>query len=137
MIRDVITVGEEASLAEIAALMETKRIKRLPVLSNDKIAGIISRANLVRALAAVDHEPATGVGDDRSIRTKVLTEFNGRDWARIWPTEVIVQDGIVHLWVSETRSPAEREALRVAAANVPGVRGVEQYITPVPIYPMY
>ena len=138
MTREVISAGEEADLAEVATLMETKRIKRVPVLRDGRLVGIISRANLVRALAAIDREPATGVtGDDRDIRAKLLTELNGREWARVWPEEIVVQDGIVHLWVSDTRSAVEREALRVAAENVSGVNRVEEHVVPVPIFPAF
>ena len=138
MTREVISVGEQAGLAEVTTLMETKRIKRVPVLRDGRLVGIISRANLVRALAAIDREPATGVtGDDRDIRAKLLTELNGREWARVWPEEIVVQDGIVHLWVSDTRSAVEREALRVAAENVSGVHRVEEHVVPVPIFPAF
>jgi CBS domain-containing protein len=135
MTREVISVGEEADLAEVATLMETKRIKRVPVLRDGQLVGIISRANLVRALAAIDREPATG-GDDRDIRAKLLTELKGRKWA-VWPEQIVVQDGIVHLWIADTRSAAEREAVRVAAENVSGVRRVEEHVVqmPVPVYP--
>ena len=138
MIREVISVGEEADLAAVATLMETKRIKRLPVLRDGRLVGIISRANLVRALAAIDREAGTGVaGDDRDIRAKLLTELNGREWARVWPEEIVVQGGIVHLWVSDTRSAVERDALRVAAENVSGVNRVEEHVVPVPIFPAF
>jgi CBS domain-containing protein len=138
MTRDVISVGEEADLAEIATLMETRRIKRVPVLRDGQLVGIISRANLVRAVAAIDHEPATGAAsDDREIHAKLLAELNGREWARVWPEEIIVQDGVVHLWISNTRPAAERGALRVAAENVPGVHRVEEHVVPVPIFPAF
>ena len=138
MTRQVISVGEEDNLADVATLMETKRIKRVPVLRDGQLVGIISRANLVRALAAIDRPPATVVaGDDRDIRAKLLTELNGREWARVWPEEIVVQDGIVHLWVSDARSAAERDALRVAAENVPGVRGVEEHVVAVPMFPVF
>ena len=134
----MISVDEEADLAEVATLMETKRIKRLPVLRDGRLVGIISRANLVRALAATDREPGTGVaGDDRDIRAKLLTELNGREWARVWPEEIVVQGGIVHLWVSDTRSEVERADLRVAAENVSGVIRVEEHVVPVPIFPAF
>ena len=138
MIREVISVGEEAGLAEVATLMETKRIKRVPVLRDGQLVGIISRANLVRALAAIDREPTVGAtGDDRDIRAKLLTELNGREWARVWAEEIVVKDGIVHLWVSDTRSAAERESLRVATENISGVRRVEEHVVPVPVFPAF
>jgi CBS domain-containing protein len=138
MTREVISVGETTDLAEVARLMETRRIKRVPVLRDGKLVGIISRANLVRALAAIDREPATGVaGDDRDIRARLLAELNGREWARVWPEDIVVQNGVVHLWISDDRPAAEREALRVAAENVPGVRQVEEHIAPIPIFPAF
>jgi CBS domain-containing protein len=138
MTRDVISVDETTDLAEVATLMETKRIKRVPVLRDGMLVGILSRANLVRAVAAIGREPATGApGGDREIRAKLLAELNGREWARVWPEEIVVQDGVVHLWISDTRPAAERGALRVAAENVPGVSRVEEHVVPVPIFPAY
>jgi len=138
MTREVISVDETADLTEVATLMETKRIKRVPVLRDGMLVGILSRANLVRAVAAIGREPATGAaGGDREIRAKLLAELNGREWARVWPEEIVVQDGVVHLWISDARPAAEREALRVVAANVPGVQRVEEHVAPVPIFPMF
>ena len=138
MTRDVISVDETTDLAEVATLMETKRIKRVPVLRDGMLVGILSRANLVRAMAASSREPATGAaGGDREIRAKLLAELNGREWARVWPEEIVVQDGVVHLWTSDTRPAAERGALRVAAENVPGVSRVEEHVVPVPIFPAF
>jgi len=138
MTREIISVGETTDLAEVATLMETKRIKRVPVLRDGMLVGILSRANLVRAMAAISREPATGAaGGDREIRAKLLAELNGREWARVWPEEIVVQDGVVHLWISDTRPAAERWALRVAAENVPGVSRVEEHVVPVPIFPAY
>jgi hypothetical protein len=135
MTRPVLSVGEETDLAEVATLMETKRIKRVPVLREGRIVGIVSRANLVRALAARSAPAPSGVHDDRAIRAAILAELNGREWARVWPEDIVVQGGTVHLWLSDDRSAAEREALRVAAANVAGVRHVVEHAVPVPVLP--
>jgi CBS domain-containing protein len=133
MTRAVISVDEETDLAEVAMLMETKRIKRVPVLRAGQLVGIISRANLVRALAASGGVLASSVGgDDRTIRASILRELNGREWVRVWPEDIVVQGGVVHLWLSDDRSEAEREALRIAAQNVAGVRQVEEHVVPVP-----
>jgi CBS domain-containing protein len=138
MTRDVISVDETTDLAEVATLMETKRIKRVPVLRDGMLVGIVSRANLVRAVAAISREPATSAaGGDREIRARLLAGLNGREWARVWPEEIVVQDGVVHLWISDARPAAEREALRVASENVPGVRRVEEHVVPVPVFPPY
>src|SRR5579883_2692822 len=126
MTRAVITVDAEADLAEVARVLETNRIKRVPVLRAGRLVGIISRANLVRALAAAEES------DDRAIRARLLAELNGREWARVWPEDIVVKDGVVHLWLSDDRSEDERAALRVAAENVPGVRRVEEHLVPAP-----
>lgn len=80
MTREVIAVTEETDLDEIADLLETNRIKRVPVVREGKVVGIVSRANLVRALAAVKIEPATGAeADDYTIRGKLLTELRAQE----------------------------------------------------------
>jgi CBS domain-containing protein len=137
MTRDVITVAETAALDEIANLLEINRIKRVPVVRDGKVVGIISRANLVRALAAMQTQPAaTEAGaDDRTIRQAVLAELRGQEWARFWAADILVRDGVVHLWCSDDRSEEHRQAMRVAAENAPGVRSVEMHIVSVPLNP--
>ncbi len=84
MTRDVITVTETTELDEIANLLETKRIKRVPVVRDGKLVGIVSRANLVRALAAVKSPPSADADtDDRTIRRKLLAELQGQEWAKV------------------------------------------------------
>jgi hypothetical protein len=73
MTPDVISVTETTELAEIAMLLETKRIKRVPVVRDGNLVGIVSRANLVRALAVVKNEPMTDTDrEDHAIRDKLL-----------------------------------------------------------------
>ena len=137
MTPDVISVTDTTDLAEIAMLLETKRIKRVPVVRDGKLVGIVSRANLVRALAAIKSGPPTdGDIDDRTIREKLLAELKGQEWFKmqewfkIWAADIIVRDRIVHFWLSQNQSEEERRALRVAAENIPGVRRVEEHIVP-------
>jgi CBS-domain-containing membrane protein len=136
MTREVITVTDTTELADIANLLETRRIKRVPVIKDGKLVGIVSRANLVRALAAAGSRLTDDTAtDDRTIRQRLLTELQGQEWVHTWASDIIVRDGVVHIWVSDDRPPEEREALRVAAENVAGVRGVEEHIVPVPLLP--
>jgi CBS domain-containing protein len=137
MTRGVVSVYETTPLTDVAALLETKRIKRVPVLRAGKLVGIISRANLVRALAAADVPEKTTVGDDRAVRAQLLTDLNRQAWAKLWAADIIVKDGIVHLWVGAERSPDELKALRVAAENTPGVKKVEEHLMPVPTFPAF
>ena len=132
---NVVSVTDTMELADVATLLETKRIKRVPVVCDGKIIGIISRANLVRALAATRSDPASEIdNDDRTIREELLTELMGQEWFKaqrwfkIWAADVIVKDGVVHFWLSNDQSEEERLALRVAAENIAGVRRVEEHI---------
>lgn len=134
MTRDVLSVTEETPVADIAVLLETNRIKRVPVLRDGKLVGIVSRANLVRALAMTITEAADGAAaNDRSIREKLLAELKAQKWAEVAPANVTVKDGVVHLW-SSYLSEKEKRALVVAAENIPGVRRVEDHMRPIPAY---
>jgi CBS-domain-containing membrane protein len=134
MTRDVISVTDTTSVADIAVLLETNRIKRVPVVRDGKLVGIVSRANLVRALAMTINAPASSTeADDRTIREKLLAELKAQRWAEVSPANVTVKDGVVHLW-SSYLSEQEKRALVVAAENIPGVRRVEDHMRPVPAY---
>ncbi|MBV8398421.1 MAG: CBS domain-containing protein [Acetobacteraceae bacterium] len=137
MTREVISVTHTTELADIAMLLETKRIKRVPVLSDGKLVGIVSRANLVRALAATNIDPAIDADDDdRAIRDKLLAElmaqerFQVKEWFKIWAADIMVRDRIVHIWFSVDHSKVERWAARIVAQNIAGVRGVEEHVVP-------
>jgi CBS domain-containing protein len=136
MTRDVITVTDTTDLAHVANLLETKRIKRVPVLRNGILVGIVSRANLVRALAAAPAEAATAE-DDRSIRARLLVELSGQEWTKVWAADIVVRDRVVHLWFSDDQPHEERQAIRVAAENIPGVRQVEQHVVPAAMIPAF
>jgi CBS domain-containing protein len=138
MTREVISVSDTTDLADIATLLETKRIKRVPVLRDGKLVGIVSRANLVRALAMTKTEPTIEAdSDDRTIRAKLLAELGEQEWVHMWAADIIVRDRVVHLWFSDDRSEEERQGVRVAAENIPGVRGVEEHIVPAPVIPAF
>jgi CBS domain-containing protein len=132
MTREVITVGELAGLDEIAELMESKGIKRVPVVQNGKIVGIVSRADLLQVLASGG--AATADEDaDRLIRERLLTELRKQEWASATGSNIVVSDGVVHFW-GTVRSDEERTALRVLAENIQGVRGVEDHMISGPRY---
>jgi len=123
MTEDVVSVAEDTPLAEIVQLMERRRIKRLPVLRGDALVGIVTRADLMRALGQlVDKEPISA-SDDDEIQKCVLAELARTAWAPRAGITVVVTDGIVELDGAITNEKA-REAVRVAAENVPGVKGV-------------
>lgn len=126
MTTKVITVVESTPVAEIAALLEKHRIKRVPVLRDGSLLGIVSRANLLRALASSMAQPATV--EDRQIRDAILAELRQQPWGGApVETNVMVQDGVVHLW-GYYDTEEEREARIVAAENTQGVRAVKDHM---------
>jgi CBS domain-containing protein len=141
MTRDVAAVAEETDLADVATLLETRRIKRVPVIRDGKVVGIVSRSNLVRALGATPGAPTSAPGasaDDRTIRSRLLAELGRQEWAaKVWAQDIIVSDGVIHLWFGSDEPNERRQAVRVAAENVPGVRGVEEHTVAVPVMPVF
>lgn len=126
MTRNVITVGEDATLAQIARILASHRFRRVPVMRGERLVGIVSRANLLQALASQLPEPGdTGKVDDRRIRDALLEEIARQSWAP-GDASVTVKDGIVHLW-GTVESEAKRQALVVTAENIPGVVAVEDH----------
>jgi CBS domain-containing protein len=127
MTRDVVTVTETTPLADIVQLFATRRIRRVPVIRDGRLVGIVSRRDLLRALASrLDAAPVNK--DDDAIRDAFLAEVRKQPWAA-WPVEVqvVVSDGVVHLW-GIAPNDEKRLAMRVAAENIPGVRGVEDHM---------
>jgi len=117
---EVVSVEELATLGEIAELMDTKRIKRVPVVHNGKIVGIVSRADLLQVLASGGTTTADE-DSDRLIRERLLAELRKQEWANPAESNVVVADGVVHFW-GTVGSEEERTALRVVAENIAGVR---------------
>lgn len=132
MTRKVVTVSEDTPIAEIVTLMEEERIKRVPVMRDGKMTGIVSRANLLRAFASREVSRATAAAEhDRDIQTRLLAMLEKQPWWHKRACNVVVSDGIVHLW-GNAESAEEREAIRVAAENTNGVRAVHNHINVVP-----
>ncbi len=124
MTRDVVTVTEDSKVGDIAETLEQRRIKRVPVVRDGKLVGIISRANLLHSLAAHKERIEAPTTDDRSIRDRVMAVLNEQDWVSHGGLNVIVNDGVVELW-GWAESQKERDALRLAAESVEGVREVK------------
>jgi CBS domain-containing protein len=127
MTTDPVTVTEETPLEKVVTLMERRRVKRLPVVRGDKVVGIISRANLLHALASVAGETKPASVDDQGIRTRLLAELAKERWAPTAMIDVTVRGGVVELWGTVTNE-RQRQALIVAAENIPGVKQVNDHL---------
>jgi CBS domain-containing protein len=133
MKRDVVTATPDTPLRRIAELLEKHRIKRVPIVKNRKVVGIVSRANLVQAVASRwDGDETRQPKDDLEIREEVMARLDAEAWTRYAPINVIVHDATVELW-GFVESDTERKAVRVAAEATPGVRGINDNLVVHPI----
>jgi CBS domain-containing protein len=123
MTTEVVTIDEDTPVSEIAALLEERRIKRVPVLANGRLVGIVSRANLLHALAVHKGGTAPARRDDEELRSAV-SEAIGRTGINKAYVNALVSDGVATL-MGAVDSEAEKKAVRVAAETTPGVKRVD------------
>jgi CBS domain-containing protein len=126
MTKSPLTITEDITLGEIVELMEKNNVKRLPVMRGDKVVGIVSRANLLQAVARLAHEVPDPTADDDHIRNRIIDALEKNDWCP-FGLGVIVRDGIVHLSGVITEERA-RQAAVVAAEGVEGVKVVHDHL---------
>src|SRR5215469_1290444 len=128
MTYDVHTVTEDAPLDDIVQHMERYQIKRLPVVRDGKLVGIVTRANLLRALASVVVETKpVAAADDASIRSQIYAELQKQPWAPVNMLDIVVRDGTAHLW-GVVLDERQRESIRVVAENTAGVKRIEDHL---------
>jgi CBS domain-containing protein len=131
MSKPVITVQEDDTLGQVADLMAKHRVKRLPVVRDDIVVGIVSRANLLQALLSRDPGPDVSHPSDEQMRRDVERTVRQKPWTSPWPINIVVNAGVVHLW-GFVSSEAAADAYRVAAENVPGVKKVKNHLRRMP-----
>jgi CBS domain-containing protein len=126
MTPDPFSVTENDSLETVVEVMERRRVKRLPVMRGGQMIGIVSRANLMHALASLARDDAHApAGDDSAIRDRILTALGKEQWAP--RPNVVVKNGVAELWgvITDDR---ERRGLIVATENVAGVKKVHDHL---------
>jgi CBS domain-containing protein len=128
MSRNPAFVIEDTSLTEVVHLMETRRVKRLPVLRGSRVVGVVSRANLLRALLSLHRATPTISMDDASLRDRILSDIEKESWSVGAEVDVTVHDGVADLWGSVT-DLKQRDALKVLVETTPGVMRVEDHLT--------
>ncbi|MEX3935356.1 CBS domain-containing protein [Paraburkholderia phymatum] len=126
MCNQVISISEDMPLAQIADLMERRHLKRVPVLKDGKLVGIVSHSNLIRALASTAPAADPITHDDASLRDAIVRAMHGQRW-RLPKQGVLVKDGVAHLW-GVIESEEEKRAIHIAAECVPGVKRVEYHL---------
>lgn len=126
MTRDPVTIAEDATLEDIVQIMEQKGIKRLPVLRNSDLIGIVTRANLLQAVANLARDASKPSTDDDTLRKEILNAIESQPWSPMG-LNAVVRDGIVDLSgvITDDR---QRSAVVVAAKNVPGVKAVHDHM---------
>jgi CBS domain-containing protein len=122
MSQSVVTASPDTPVADIATLLEKHGIKRVPIVKDGKVVGIVSRANLLQALACLRNVPAAST-DDASIRAKLSSKLEREQWTKPALINLIVHDGTVDLW-GIVDSQTEKKAVRVLVESTPGVRAV-------------
>jgi CBS domain-containing protein len=126
MTRPAIGVAPDTPLAEVVRLMERHRIKRLVIVEGGKLAGLVTRADLLRAVVA--HQGVSPVASsDLELRDRIDTMLRGEDWATSAFVSVQVENGVAQLW-GTVESNAQREALILAVRGVPGVKDVQPHL---------
>ncbi len=123
MTDDPVSVDEHTSLEEVVALMEKHGVKRVPVLRDGAVVGIVTRADLLRAFVDATEAPHVGARSDADIKTDIFAAIDAQKWAPEGSIHVAVRDG--HVTLSGTIfDERERDAIRVCAENIPGVTAV-------------
>lgn len=131
MTRRVVTATPETPLHEVAALLEKNAIKRVPILENGKLVGIVSRANLIQAVATARKLLDIPLSDT-TIRERLLSHLKRQPWAHTALLNVTVNGGVVDLW-GVAKSAAQRKAIKVAAEFTLGVNAVNDNLVIRPV----
>ena len=135
MTPEVITVTPATPLEDVVETMEKQRIKRVAVIEDGHMVGVVARSDLMRALLTRvrDAKPAETQTDDRSIRAAIMAAMDAASWAPMTTLNVTVADGVVDIWGTIT-NPDERRAICVVAENVAGVKLVHDHLVYVEPY---
>lgn len=126
MTQPALSVAVDTPLAEVVRLMERHRVKRLPVVERGKLAGLVTRTDLLRALVSRKSPPAAELKDEE-LRARIDAMLRREDWATSAMVHVRVENGVAQLW-GTVESKEQREALLVAVRGVPGVKDVQPHL---------
>jgi CBS domain-containing protein len=128
MSKEVVVAKPDTPLREVARLLEANRIKRVPVVEGNLVIGVVSRANLLQALASAKPRTGPTPPSDADLRDIIIDRLSAQSWSHPALVNPIVTDGTVDLW-GMVLSPSERNAVRVLVEETPGVRGVNDHLS--------
>jgi CBS domain-containing protein len=131
MTKSLVTATEETSLRDVATLLEKNGIKRVPIVRGEKVAGIVSRRNLLQAFTETAAATGNVTATDGAIKDMITEKIRALPWGEPWLVTVTVADGGVELW-GPVDSEQQRQALRVAAESTPGVKEVKSNLYRIP-----
>lgn len=127
MTREVVAAKPDTPLRDVARLLESNRIKRVPVVEEDLVIGVVSRANLLQALASAKPRQGATQPSDADLRDTIIDRLSAQPWSHPSLLNPIVTDGVVDLW-GMVLTPTEHDAVRVLVEETPGVRGVNSHL---------
>jgi CBS-domain-containing membrane protein len=128
MSRYVISVRDDAELRDVADILDSHRIKRVPVVHDGRVVGIISRGDLVRALSQAEVSKVAAKIDNAALHKTLRDRFKSQSWLNDAYINVAVNDGVVELW-GLVVSADQHRALRALVEETPGVTRVEERLT--------
>lgn len=131
MTKEVVTAGPDATLRELVDLMEQHGVKRIPIVRDGALVGVVSRSDLLCVLLSREPKRPLPQPSDTALRQAVIEAVEKRPWTSRWPTHVFASGGVVDLW-GFVDDEATRKAYGVAAENVPGVRAVNNRLQQMP-----
>lgn len=131
MTRFIVSVSKATSLSEVAEVLDTHRIRQVPVMEDGKLVGMISRTDLVRKLAEVRIAAPAARAENGVLQKAIWDQIKAQPWLGSAYINLAVRDGVVELW-GAVDSNEQRHALRVL---VEGVSGVQKVVDNVGLFP--
>ncbi|MBM3647612.1 MAG: CBS domain-containing protein [Alphaproteobacteria bacterium] len=123
----VMSVAPDTELREIVDLMEKKHIKRVPVVENERVVGIVTRRSLLQGFASLATTPRPTAADDGTLRDMVMAEIRKLPWTPQTSLNVVIHEGVAHLW-GVILDERQRRAMCLAAENVSGIKEVHDHL---------
>ena len=127
MTRHIVSVNADADLAEVAAMLDTNKIKRVPVVRAGMLEGVITRSDLVRALSKAARKPNADALDDATLQRQLTKKMNEQPWLNASYINLVVEKGSVEIW-GFASSQAQRDALLVLIEETGGVKAIDDHL---------